>query len=84
MNISSAENFKFTFDPIKKAIKGSEPTGGQTNWLNFLTEDSIYEIPVRLSREDPAQLPYDQTLLLSHESKSFLKMRFARLTSDCA
>ena len=56
----------------------------QSDWLNFLTEDFIYEIPVPLSREDPTQSPYDETILLSHESKSFLKMRFARLSSDHA
>ena len=38
----------------------------------------------RAALDDPTQALYDQTLLLSHESKSFLKMRFARLSSDHA
>jgi 3-phenylpropionate/cinnamic acid dioxygenase small subunit len=54
------------------------------DWLDFLTDDFVYEIPVPRSREDLAQSPYDMTTFLAHESKSFLAMRFARLSSDHA
>src|SRR5262245_30291491 len=54
------------------------------DWLALLTDDFIYAIPVPHSREDPTQSPYDKSTFLAHESKSFLGMRFARLSSDHA
>jgi 3-phenylpropionate/cinnamic acid dioxygenase small subunit len=52
------------------------------DWLGLLTDDFVYEIPVPRSREDLTQSPYDMTTFLAHESKSFLQMRFTRLSSD--
>lgn len=55
-----------------------------TDWLEMLTDEFTYEIPVPRSREDPLESPYDDEIFLAHESKSFLAMRFARLSSDHA
>ena len=54
------------------------------DWLALLAEDFVYEVPVPLSREDPALPQYADGLYLAHESKSFLAMRFARVGSDYA
>lgn len=54
------------------------------DWLGLLTEDFVYEVPVPLSREDPALPQYAEQLYLAHESKSFLAMRFSRVASDYA
>jgi 3-phenylpropionate/cinnamic acid dioxygenase small subunit len=54
------------------------------DWLGMLTEDFVYEVPVPLSREDPALPQYAEDLYLAHESKSFLSMRFSRVASDYA
>lgn len=54
------------------------------DWLGLLTDDFEYRIPVPLSREDPGQARYDDTIFLAHESKSFLQMRFDRVGSDYA
>ena len=54
------------------------------DWLGFLTEDFVYEMPVPLSREDPSLPQHASGLYLAHESKSFLSMRFGRVDSDYA
>ena len=54
------------------------------DWLDMLTEDFVYEVPVPLSREDPGLSQYAEELYLAHESKSFLSMRFSRVDSDYA
>jgi 3-phenylpropionate/cinnamic acid dioxygenase small subunit len=54
------------------------------DWLGILTEDFLYEVPVPLSREDPGLPQHAEGLYLAHESKSFLEMRFARVSSDYA
>lgn len=54
------------------------------DWLELLTDDFVYEMPVPLSREDPALPQYASGLYLAHESKSFLSMRFNRIGSDYA
>jgi 3-phenylpropionate/cinnamic acid dioxygenase small subunit len=54
------------------------------DWLGLLTDDFVYEMPVPLSREDPALSQYAEGLYLAHESKSFLAMRFSRVGSDYA
>ncbi len=54
------------------------------DWLGMLTDDFVYEVPVPLSREDPALSQYAEDLYLAHESKSFLSMRFGRVESDFA
>jgi 3-phenylpropionate/cinnamic acid dioxygenase small subunit len=54
------------------------------DWLGFLTEDFLYEMPVPLSREDPSLPQHASGLYLAHESKSFLSMRFGRVDSDYA
>jgi 3-phenylpropionate/cinnamic acid dioxygenase small subunit len=54
------------------------------DWLAMLTDDFVYEVPVPLSREDPALPQYAEQLYLAHESKSFLAMRFGRVGSDYA
>jgi 3-phenylpropionate/cinnamic acid dioxygenase small subunit len=55
-----------------------------TDWLDLLTDDFVYEVPVPLSREDPALAQHAEGLYLAHESKSFLTMRFSRVESDYA
>lgn len=54
------------------------------DWLGFLTEDFVYEMPVPVSREDPSLPQHASGLYLAHESKSFLRMRFSRVDSDYA
>jgi 3-phenylpropionate/cinnamic acid dioxygenase small subunit len=54
------------------------------DWLDMLTDDFVYQIPVAHSREDPGLAPYSEELCLAHESKSFLSMRFDRIKSDFA
>lgn len=54
------------------------------DWLGMLAEDFVYVVPVPMSREDPSLDPYDSRLFLAHESKSFLTMRFGRVSSDYA
>lgn len=54
------------------------------DWLGMLTGDFVYEVPVPLSREDPALPQHAEGLYLAHESKSFLAMRFGRVGSDYA
>jgi 3-phenylpropionate/cinnamic acid dioxygenase small subunit len=54
------------------------------DWLGMLTEDFVYEVPVPVSREDPALPQHADGLYLAHESKSFLSMRFGRVQSDYA
>jgi 3-phenylpropionate/cinnamic acid dioxygenase small subunit len=54
------------------------------DWLELLTDDFTYEMPVPLSREDPSLPQHATGLFLSHESKSFLAMRFSRVDSDYA
>jgi 3-phenylpropionate/cinnamic acid dioxygenase small subunit len=53
-------------------------------WLALLHEDFVYRVPVPLSREDPALDRYDEVLEFANESKSFLAMRFGRISSDYA
>lgn len=54
------------------------------DWLDLLTDDFLYLVPVPRSREDPALAPYSEDTYLAHESKSFLAMRFDRIKSDFA
>ena len=54
------------------------------DWLAMLAEDFVYEMPVPLSREDPGLPQHASGLFLAHESKSFLAMRFGRVSSDYA
>lgn len=54
------------------------------DWLELLTDDFVYELPVPVSREDPGLPQHAEGLYLAHESKSFLSMRFARVESDYA
>lgn len=54
------------------------------DWLDLLTDDFVYEVPVPLSREDPALSQHAEDVFLAHESKSFLRMRFSRVSSDYA
>jgi 3-phenylpropionate/trans-cinnamate dioxygenase subunit beta len=54
------------------------------DWLGMLAEDFVYEMPVPLSREDPGLPQHASGLYLAHESKSFLAMRFGRVSSDYA
>ena len=58
--------------------------GRHAEWLDMLTDDFVYAIPVPQSREDPAMSSYGDGLYLAHESKSFLGMRFRRIASDFA
>lgn len=54
------------------------------DWLDLLTDEFTYAMPVPLSREDPSLAQYAEHLYLAHESKSFLAMRFQRVGSDYA
>lgn len=54
------------------------------DWLDLLTDDFLYEMPVPRSTEDMTQSLYDMNTFLAHESKSFLSMRFTRVESDHA
>jgi 3-phenylpropionate/cinnamic acid dioxygenase small subunit len=54
------------------------------DWLDLLTDDFLYLVPVPRSREDLALTPYSEDTYLAHESKSFLSMRFDRIKSDFA
>jgi 3-phenylpropionate/cinnamic acid dioxygenase small subunit len=58
--------------------------GRYSDWLDLLTDEFVYEVPVPHSREDPAMPAYGDGLYLAHESKSFLSMRFQRIKSDFA
>ncbi|MBO9523760.1 MAG: aromatic-ring-hydroxylating dioxygenase subunit beta [Nocardioidaceae bacterium] len=58
--------------------------GRYAEWLDLLHEDFLYRVPVPLAREDPTQSPYDDVLEFANESKSFLEMRFRRISSDFA
>ncbi|MGW4822792.1 DUF308 domain-containing protein [Streptomyces sp. NPDC004227] len=53
--------------------------GRHAEWLDMLTDDFVYAIPVPQSREDPAMSSYGDGLYLAHESKSF-----RRIASDFA
>lgn len=53
-------------------------------WLALLHDDFVYRVPVPLSREDPALGRYDEVAEFANESKSFLAMRFGRISSDYA
>jgi 3-phenylpropionate/cinnamic acid dioxygenase small subunit len=54
------------------------------DWLAMLAEDFLYEMPQPHSTESPQQPTYDAVTMLAHESKSYLQMRFARMSSDYA
>ena len=58
--------------------------GRYDEWLALLREDFVYRVPVPLSREDTALDRYDEVLEYADESKSFLAMRFGRVSSDYA
>jgi 3-phenylpropionate/cinnamic acid dioxygenase small subunit len=53
-------------------------------WLDLLHDDFLYRIPVPTSREDVTLSPYDEVMEYANESKSFLQMRFSRVTNDYA
>jgi 3-phenylpropionate/cinnamic acid dioxygenase small subunit len=53
-------------------------------WLALLHDDFIYRVPVAFSREDPSLARHDSRLEYANESKSFLTMRFSRVSSDFA
>ena len=53
-------------------------------WLQLLTDDFVYVMPVPRSTEDMSESAYDDSTFLANESKSFLSMRFARVESDHA
>lgn len=56
----------------------------QNEWLDLLHESFIYRMPVPVAREEPTQNQYDSVLEFANESKSFLEMRFGRVSSDFA
>lgn len=58
--------------------------GRYESWLAMLHEDFLYRVPVPVSREDPALSKHDEVLEFANESKSFLTMRFNRVSSDFA
>lgn len=58
--------------------------GRYDEWLALLHDDFVYRVPVAFSREDPSLDRYDAKLEYANESKSFLSMRFSRVSSDFA
>lgn len=58
--------------------------GRYTDWLAMLHDDFVYRVPVPVSREDPTLGRHDEVMEFANESKSFLTMRFSRLSSDFA
>lgn len=58
--------------------------GRYDEWLALLHDQFIYRVPVAFSREDPSLDRYDSRLEYANESKSFLTMRFSRVSSDFA
>lgn len=53
-------------------------------WLALLHDDFVYRVPLPVARDEISMGGYDDMLELANESKSFLRMRFARVTSDFA
>jgi 3-phenylpropionate/cinnamic acid dioxygenase small subunit len=53
-------------------------------WLDLLHEDFLYRMPVARSPEDATLPAYDTVAEYANESKSFLQMRFDRVTNDYA
>lgn len=55
-----------------------------SEWLALLDDNFVYRVPVPIAREEPDQSRYDDVLEFANESKSFLTMRFSRVSSDYA
>lgn len=53
-------------------------------WLALLDDDFVYRVPLPVAKDEASMGGYDDVLELANESKSFLRMRFARVTSDFA
>lgn len=53
-------------------------------WLSLLHDDFVYRVPLPVAHEEVSQGRYDPLVELANESKSFLKMRFGRISSDYA
>ena len=54
------------------------------DWLDLLTEDFEYLVPLVEIYEDPARSPYHPTTFLDHESKGGLALKLLRAASDYA
>lgn len=53
-------------------------------WLDLLTDDYDYTMPMPVLRDNPDQPRYSETSLLAWESIHSLRLRFKRLESDFA
>ena len=54
------------------------------DWLDLLTEDFEYVVPLVEIHEDPTRSPYHATAFLDHESKGGLTLKLLRAQSDYA
>lgn len=52
------------------------------DWLQLLTDDVVYQIPIRLTREKAANNDFSSASWLMNETKSSLKMRVHRSYTD--
>lgn len=53
-------------------------------WLDMLTEDFVYHVPIPVSPESPYASQYSDRTSFSRESKGSLRLRFDRISSEYA
>lgn len=53
-------------------------------WLALLDDGFIYRMPLPVAHEEISSGRYDSVVELANESKSFLRMRFGRISSEFA
>ena len=54
------------------------------DWLALLDDTFVYRMPLPVAHEEISAGRYDSVIELANESKSFLRMRFGRISSDFA
>ena len=56
--------------------------GNFNDWLNFMSDDFTYKIPIRVTRERAAETEFCELAALMDETKSTLEMRVLRAYSE--
>lgn len=59
-------------------------SGRLSEWFELLTDDLVYQVPVRLTRERRAASDVSDTMFLLNETRGTLAIRIKRLATDSA